>query len=300
MVLHATTRAVVDLGDVDFHLTASMYNLPQMYDGERLILVEGPSLIIVLRPVEDGVSAVAYGEAVTRDELVEMVAWRLGLWENYSDLYARAINDPILREVPTALRGWRLRSAPLWWSLVIAVAQQNASFRQGWRSLCCLVKLFGRGVELEDGDVAVVPPQPSDVIKLGNELKRCGLGYRVDTLIRIAEAYTSGENPLSVKGVGQYTARLASLLAYRTYSDPPIDRWVIRLVSETYGVDAGHRSVEEFLKARYGEWAGLAVLLYTIVLDAEPISKALNRVRRGDVRPVIEPSPATIWKSPMC
>ena len=101
---------------------------------------------------------------------------------------------------------------------------------------------------------------------------------------------------LSVKGVGKYTARLALVLATRKYDLPPIDRWLSRIITTVYNVS--EKEAENKWKSIWGEYSGLASVLVTITLDAEPLSKALDRIRQGKLLPKTDNkiTPLTLWK----
>lgn len=279
----------LDLRGVDFEKTAAVYNFSFYFDGKRLVLAEPNRAAVVYR---DGalLRAVGYGEW-TQSELANAVEERLGLGEDYSELFSLAEHDVILARVPAVLAGWRMRSMPLWLALLVAINQQNASFAQGWRNLCRIIKRLGKPARL--GDVyTYLPPSPEDVLRRRDELRGCGVGYRAGYILSVAEALAEGRDPLRAKGVGGYTRALAELLAYRRYDEPPVDRWVEALVEKAYGGG----DARELLKRRFGRWAGLAVYLYTIVLDAAPLRRALQRIERGLIEPVEEISPMNLWR----
>jgi len=263
----------VEKGDLDFHLTASIYNFGWYYDGKRLALVEDVDLVVLVDECGRSLRARVFGRRIDREAAEELIARRLGLGEDYSEFYELIEDDPILYEVPKLFRGWRLRSTTVWHAFLIAVLQQNASFIQGWRSLCCLIKRFGTPVNL-DGFKTIIPPTPNDVLRYGKRMSVCPVGYRLSTIVGLAEAFIKGGDYFKVRGVGSYTRSLVELLAYRRYESLPVDRWSRRLVAETFRVEEG--GVDEFLRRRYGRWTGLALYLYTVVLDALPITKALG------------------------
>jgi len=240
------------------------------------------------------------------ENLVERLEWTLGFREDLSEFYELASRDPLLSEFAKLFKGWRLRSVDLWWSLVIAVCQQNASFKQGWRTLHELVKTYGKNIHVEN-TLILRPPTPLEILEDPEKLKKAGLGYRAETILRVAESIVTGivkyediskvsveeaESMLrKIKGVGPYTARLALMLSTRRYELPPIDRWLRRIISVVYGVD--EREAEEFWVEKWGKWSALASLAVTITLDAEILSKALMRIKRREVipNPLVKPSP---------
>jgi len=309
--------AELDLGPeaerrgVDLPKTLSVYNFGFWFDGRRAVLVlsTDPPLLAVV-----GVEGRArvYGEGLSRGEAEEAVARALGLREEVGEFHSLASRDPLLAAFAREWRGWRLRSTSLWWALVTAVCQQNASFRQGWSMLRRLVRLYSREVELEGFGRTLVPPSPRDVLEDPGKLRQAGLGYRAETVARLARAFVGRSLPpegelaevgaaeaeaalRGVKGVGSYTARLALALGLRRYELPPIDRWVRAVAARAYGIE--EREVEGLWRAKWGRWGALAVVALTIALDAAPLREALRRVEEGRLLP--EPgrlSPATLWQ----
>ena len=290
----------------DFHLTASLYNFHWYYDGARLYLCH-PSGVVEVREERGALRVTAYGE-LSACEAAEYASWSLGLDEDLNDFHESLVDDPILRYVPEKLTGLRVRSLSPWLASVVAVCQQRASFLQGWRMLYRLFDLYGRRVKLEGDGETLMPPSPSDILARPGGLREARVGFRDRALLGLARAFAEGlpcddpggfeENLVSIKGVGRYTARLARVLGLRSYEEPPIDDWTVKLVSEAFGVEPRAKEVETFLKERYGPYAGLAVLMYTVVLDAEVIGRALERVRKGLVYPLEleRPTPLTLWR----
>jgi N-glycosylase/DNA lyase len=88
---------------------------------------------------------------------------------------------------------------------------------------------------------------------------------------------------------------LVRLLACRDYSTLPLDRWLRRLASAAYSVPEAAAGQE--LRRRFGAYTGLAALHTTIGFDAEPISRALERLREGKNKPgLADPSPMSLWR----
>ncbi len=298
--------------DFNLRLTASAYNFSWFFDGRRLItpLSSRPPTVAVVE--EDGalIKATCYGGPLSRDEAQLALEFKLGLSEDLSEFYSIAFEDPLLAAVPRRLAGMKLRASPPWFSFIAALCQQNASFRQGWGMVHRVLNLLGRWVEVESR-VVPLPPSPREVVEAGLEvLRRAGLGFRASALLRAAEALMGEgvEEPSveelsllrGVKGVGEYTLRVAKLFAARAYEEPPVDRWLLKVVSEAYRRPL--RSIKEaegFIKERWRRWGGLFAYFTTIVTDAEPGEAALERVRRGFLEPLMDspkPTPMTLWR----
>jgi len=300
---------------VDLFKTLCVYNFGFWFEGREAKVVlnlEPPAVALVSAEGEARIYAPFGSDAAQLEERLLSV---LGFRESVESFYEAAASDPLLSAFASKWRGWRLRSCDLWWALVTAVCQQNASFRQGWGMLAKLIALYGRMVELENRGWVPLPPTPRDVLAESEKLRMAGLGYRSATVLGIAGAIESGLLPSSedlafkpvewvetflrkMKGVGSYTARLALALALRRYELPPIDRWVKALAAKAYGIE--EKAVEAEWRKRWGKWSALAVIALTVALDAAPLSKAIARLESGRILP--EPGaggPAELWRLPL-
>jgi N-glycosylase/DNA lyase len=305
-------NAIATAKGVDLFKTLCVYNFGFWFDGREAkvtLNLEPPAVALVTVEGEARIYA-PFGSDPS--QLEERLLSILGLLESAESFYETAASDPLLSAFASEWRGWRLRSCDLWWALVTAVCQQNASFRQGWGMLAKLVALYGRRVELEDRGWVPLPPAPRDVLAEPEKLRKAGLGYRSATVLGIAGAIESGELPSSedlaselveqaetqlrkIKGVGSYTARLALALALRRYELPPIDRWVKALAAKAYGVE--EKAVEGEWRKRWGRWSALAVIALTVALDAAPLSKAIARFESGRLLPESGAGgPAELWR----
>ena len=233
------------------------------------------------------------------EEAIDRIPWVMGFQEDYSWFYSIARGDVLLGGVVEAMPGYRLRATSTWQAAIVAIAQQNASFRQGWGMVYRLYLNTSRRIKLPGGGVFLETPSPEAV---GVEAARAsGYGYRAETISRVAELARkySGEDLvdrlLEVRGIGSYSYSLARLFALKDYSVKPIDRWSRKLLAIAYHVDP--RLVEEELDKRYPSWAGLALLLLTIAFDAEVTRRAIERLKKRENKPgLVEPSPVSLWK----
>lgn len=296
----------------NFILSASVYNFSWWFNGEVLLIAFSDAILSV-RDVGEELEVKVYAlhklSPEIAESIVEVVDHVLGLKEDLSEFYTIMARDPLLAPSLEDLRGMHIRMSTPWIAAVVGVCQQNASFKQGWRMFYNFVRLLGKAVIVED-TVTYIPPSPKDV---GEDkvdlLKEVGFGYRVQAILGLAKMFNKdpgldswGVNPayleekmLEVRGIGSYTSRLALALSLRVYDKPPIDRWLRRLVSEVYNVS--EKDVERVYTGVWGRWSGLAALYTTVALDAEPLTKALERVRKGILRPNPQKfSPLTMWR----
>jgi N-glycosylase/DNA lyase len=303
--------AVGELGGIDLEKTMRVYNLCFWISDNYAYTYIPWSTIAVARVKYSGEYEV-YSDNCGED-LEERLKWTLGVHEDLSEFYELASRDPLLGGFTRIFRGWRLRSSDLWWSLLVAICQQNASFKQGWRILHELVRVYEKKVTI-GGETILRPPLPSEVLEEPEKLRKARMGYRSETALRVAGILAKGvvksedlfelgiedaEMLLRrIKGVGSYTARLALILTTRRYELPPVDRWLRRIISVVYGVS--EREAEKYWAEKWSKWAGLASIAVTITLDAEVLSRALERVKRGEMTPVHSVKPSPVNMSGFC
>lgn len=313
MKLGLCYKGKIESSDLNFKLIATVYNLCYWI---------GRDYSYVFLPCEQQALAKLYYDgsynlySVNRDsvdDLVKTLEFVIGLREDLSEFFGTALKDPLLGLFAEEYAGFRLRSTSLWMGLLTGICQQNASFLQGWRMLHRVVSAYGRVVSLESGETVVRPPTPSEVLSDVDRLVAAGVGYRAKAIVNVARAMESGEisssvlelspeemeNVLtSVKGVGPYTARLAIALAARRYELPPIDRWLRKIASLVYAVD--EKYVEEYWVERWGKWSALAAIATTIALDAEPLQKAVERVKKRELLPKPNKTPSPVNMTGFC
>ncbi|MET1128788.1 MAG: hypothetical protein ABWW70_05680 [Thermoproteota archaeon] len=290
--------------------TGAAYSFGWMYSpGEAVVeICEGSFAVVRQSGRRLAYSIYSLKPSGCWEDRVDEVPDIVGAHEDYREFHAIARGDPLVGGVVEAAPGLRLRRLGVWAASLVAVAQQNASFRQGWGMVYRLYKIASRRILLKQrrgSKVVLQTPSPEEVsIEL---LRRAGYGYRAQTVLYIsAELKKLGadihacsvdaiERLAEVSGVGPYTYNLVKLLACRDYQALPVDRWLEALASEAYGVDRSQ--VQQTLTARFGRWRGLAAYFTTIGFDAQPLRKALARLREGKNKPgLAEPSPMSLWK----
>lgn len=284
--------------------TISTYSFGWQFDGRRGFIELCPEAVAILSEDQGSIIVKVYassGSSCWEEELTRL-SWRLGLEEDLGPYHSIARGDPLVGCIPRSMPGHRLRALSLWSSFLTAVCQQNASFRQGWRMLYKLHLVAGDRYILETPSGRLVflsEPRPGRLD--AEKLRIAGLGYRAGTIMeglrfKVHELGCSeAERLREIRGVGDYTYNLVKLLACRDYNSLPLDRWLRKLASEAYGVSENDAGDE--IKSRFREWSGLAALHATIAFDAQPLRRALERLRRGENCPGLdEPSPITLWR----
>lgn len=301
--------------DFSFKLTASTYNFSWYFNGFELTIPINHKELIIAKVREENskklkTTIFSQNKINNINLLFERVEDILGVNEELKDFHNIWRKDPLLSQSYNLLKGFHLRKTSLWNALLIGICQQNASFKQGWSMLALIHKNLGLKVEVENRGITIIPPSPEKIVKTSiNELKKCKLGYRAETVKKSAEVFHSNilseEDPwkydekdlTKIKGIGKYTARLALILSDRRYELPPIDRWLAKIISEIYKVPV--RRAEKEWTSRWGKWCGLAAFITTLALDAEPLTQALKRIQEGKITPTFNENkitPLTLWK----
>ncbi len=294
----------------NFRLTAMCYASPWDFDGERAYIIfrtASRTGCVMATQRDEEVTVRIFAEKPD-DELIEhglkVARHVLALDEDLTEYYKIIEKDPLLGIIPKKYLGLHMRAvASLWEGAIIGICQQNASFRQGWRMVMNLRNLLGEKVLIEGFNVILkATPSPHTIVRRASKLAETGVGYRKDTIIRLARTFIRNETEEleQIKGIGQYTARLARIIALRKYDVFPVDRWFMRLIPYTYkGIDKAwpKGKVEKLARELWGKWCGLSAILITIVTAAKPIREALDRIRKGEINILPEePAPMTIWR----
>ncbi len=305
-VYQCSRRALPGYSLVD---TMRTYSFGWQFDGKCGYIELCPESVAQVCPGEgDSILVNVYSTRSTGcwEERISSIEWVTGSRESLEDYHSRASRDPLVSCIPRAMPGHRLKATSPLNAFLISVAQQNASFKQGWKTLYSLYMVFSPTYLLETSGkpmLFLATPRPQALTDIEG-LRRTGLGYRARTVFNAVSRGVFLEEPScdeldeklgEVRGVGPYTLKLTKLLACRDYRSAPLDRWFTRLASHAYNVHPTR--VGDELGYRFGSWAGLAVFHTTIAFDAEPYRKALQRLRRGENCPgLADPSPLTLWK----
>lgn len=224
------------------------------------------------------------------DELAEE-ALRLASWMTCADLsLEEAYRDAEragLRRLVEELRGLKPWLCPdPWEGLAASIVFQQVSLRAAYAMLTSFVQRLGRCVEVE-GERFSAFPRPLDVVAAGLEaLKACKLSEAKSTYISdIARLVVDGgldleglhRQPTSqvlselmrLKGVGEWTAELASLISYGRWEVvPAADLGLRKAMAKLLSLNR-LLSVEEVrrLTEPWGRWRGL--LSYYVLIAYE-------------------------------
>ena len=215
-------------------------------------------------------------------EVIERVAWMLGLEMDFSAFYAATKREPKLLQAEKMARGRVMRSPTLFEDVVKTILTTNTLWAATKRMNLNLIKQYGSSLDGRtplDGETETRAfPRPDEIAASSPEVLKDAVrvGYRAPSIHELAVRVASSEldleslktsdlptlelrkELLKIKGVGPYAA--ANLLLILGRGDfIPVDSWALKLVSYEWhdGEPVTPRQVEEHFE-KWGEFKGLA------------------------------------------
>jgi len=200
--------------------------------------------------------------------------------DDIESFYNQFKSDPI-GVTFQAFRGLRLMKATNpFESLICSICSQNTSVERLNSMMTFLRRRWGRRFTFNNNSEELFSfPEPYILAKAEkHKLIRGNLGYRADYIreaaLRVASRRLNlkalGELSypqvysalLEMRGVGPKVADCFCLYGAGFTRAVPVDRWVARAVADLYfdGCDLKRNEVGEFIRGRFGEWAGYAQL----------------------------------------
>src|SRR5438132_4006196 len=193
------------------------------------------------------------------------------------EIYASFPNDPVMNAAKEFCRGLRVIRQPKWECLATFICssmKQVAHIRQISRKLR---ERFGETQQVDNYIVHIFPSAARISASSERELRKCGLGYRANTLLATARLVASGDVDLEklsiltdvdlrarlceLQGVGAKVANCVMLFAYERLRAFPIDVWIERVLREKYfprarKLNAGR--LRAFTERYFGDHGGYA------------------------------------------
>jgi N-glycosylase/DNA lyase len=211
-------------------------------------------------------------------------------WETYLDLdrdYGKikeklSSADPVMAEAIKSGEGIRILRQDLWETILSFLISQNNNIKRIQGCLEKIASLFGMPLVASSdlGDVTDIKelakwpeglepfalPEADKLAALSCEdLEEVHLGYRDKYLIAAARAITESglpetyEDLLGLFGIGPKVANCISLFGMEKRDSFPIDVWIRRIMSRSYGFDEKDlKGMASFAEEHYGPFSGFA------------------------------------------
>lgn len=225
-------------------------------DGSYRIIALGRKLTVT--SLEDG----AYRFSCKKEEFDNI--WRdyFDLDTDYDEYKAIALpDDEYLKKAIAFGSGIRILNQEPWEMLISFIVSQRKSVPAIRTSVERLSALCGECIE--DGEYAF--PSPEAIASVSDEeLRSCGLGYRVEYITNAARLAAAGlldleelkcldtdeliAKLMELKGVGIKVASCIALFGYHRLDTVPVDVWMKRVIDTAYNGE---------LPAEYRPYAGV-------------------------------------------
>lgn len=206
----------------------------------------------------------------------------LGLSHSYSKILQSISKD---KKIAVAIKkhyGLRILQQEPWECTASFICSAFSNIPRIRQCIEKVASAFGDRIEF-DGFQTFSFPQPQQINDF-SKLKKCGLGYRAKYLFDSAKMFGSSdeyslrqirklnyaaakEKLMELPGVGEKVADCILLFSYGFYEAFPVDVWVHRAMTGSYGREiksfaAGKKPSEkvvaEFARSYFGEYAGYA------------------------------------------
>ncbi len=178
------------------------------------------------------------------------------------------------------LKGLRLmRGNNPFESLISSISTQHNSIVLWTQSVKMIRDMYGTPARLSDGSTIHLFPKPETLADLNEEdLGKTGVAYRAKYMIEAARRVGDGEldfarlqasdyerakeELMELPGIGPKVADCFLLYGLGRTEAAPVDIWIHRIVHKLYlqGTRMSNKEVADFLRERYGQWAGYAQL----------------------------------------
>ncbi len=229
-----------------------------------------------------------------RERIKHAVSEKLGAGQDLSGFYRMARKDGILKHVVDDLYGMHdTNSGSVFDTALLAITLQMTNIKRSNQMMDSLIRNYGESAEF-DGKKIMLWPRPERIAVLSPRTlsKKCNLGYRAKSIVRLAKKLSREKFPsveelqqlkpeeardllLMLPGIGDYSADIIN-----PHGGFPIDVWSVDVFSMLfYGKEPknARAAVEKIKKAgikRWKSWAWMA--FYYVAQDLASLSKKLG------------------------
>ena len=217
--------------------------------------VSGPE-ILYIRPVSGNDYEIdtfdAFGKKAAGEEKWE------NIWKNYFDLSGNysavrksvPASDTFLKKACENGVGLRILRQDPWEMIISFIISQRKSIPAIKSSIEEICKKYGRSVDTGYESLYLFPSADEMSGATADELKDCGLGYRVPYILDAIERVSCADpDPYKlydmdyetlflrlkeIKGIGDKVANCVCLFAYAKTEAAPVDTWIAKVIEKYY------------------------------------------------------------------
>lgn len=181
-------------------------------------------------------------------------------------------NDSSLRNIINECDGFKIINSPKLETIISYMISANNNVRNIQNSVNLMSKYCGKKIIFEDTEYYLFPTL-EELKKLSiDELRSFKLGFRTENIYNFIQSITINDIGnidyiktidalkylMNFKGIGLKIASCILLFGYHRFDVFPIDTWVKKYMSDTYGLK-DTKKIEEFTKEKYKEYSGLVI-----------------------------------------
>jgi len=213
--------------------------------------------------------------------------------DKYDDILDSISRDCIMRDAVQRYSGLRILRQDPFQCMISFIVSSNSNIGRIRKSLLRLCSLFGKRRKAYGSEFRLFPSPGSLASASIGQLRNCGLGYRApfvkaaagmvrDSEIDLEELkstdYGTARNELlQVPGIGRKVADCIMLFSLEKLDAFPLDRWMLRVLSEEYPemalgslTPSRYDAIRGNLLEYFGRYAGYAQqFLFKMRRDAE-------------------------------
>lgn len=232
----------------------------------------------------DKITGVAHGRVITiEDKKDEILIYPVSkeefynIWFNYFDLnrdYEKLkcifSSDKALAEVINYSAGMRVLNQQPFETLISFIISANNNIVRISRIIKEICRRFGKKID----DKHYAFPEPEELLRASEkDFYECGAGYRAPYITKTIKSICDGFDLEGIKnteyldarkklstlcGVGNKVADCVLLYSLGFSNAFPVDVWMKRVLSKTYGICFTDKQLLKFLDDKFGGCAGIA------------------------------------------
>ena len=178
-------------------------------------------------------------------------------------------SDEYVAKLADRCPGMRILRQDHWECLATYLLATNANVARIGKMVESVCDHFGKDLGRRHGF-----PTPKQILDGCERISECRLGFREQRFITLAERVESGDIDVEafaemdygrcvselqgINGVGPKVADCVALFAFEHMEAFPVDARISRVMQNMYGVTGSYKTVSEYGRKKFGEYAGYA------------------------------------------
>ena len=210
-------------------------------------------------------------ESNNNNNLEQIVKNYLDLNRDYDKINNALRTDSVMNGVINKSIGYKIMNQDSFEMCISYIISQNNNVKRISSSIEKICIKYGKEIEYKKNLYYLFPTYEEIKDAKIEDLRATGIGFRDKYIIDFLEKYPKlmDLNNLStidalnelmtVKGIGLKVSSCILLFGYSRLDVFPIDTWVKQFISGHYNIKNDQKTIEEFSKAQFKDYSGLAI-----------------------------------------